>query len=222
MGDLPALHAQATRLILALRDGMERLEAIEGGMRSGDPAALARDLQQKLLELQRTSRELDGSWRMQVARQGAPRADVWKRKVEAVSEEADFAARSLDRFGGREARRRREAAEREELMAAAEMGRRYKAEADEEAAVAGHMTRSRRMLADMFEQGTGVLTAMAGSRERIKAAQKRALDVLNSVGMGESVLRMIERRHKTDAYVAVGGMIAVTLVTVLLLWWAWG
>ena len=29
MGDLSSLHAQATRLILALREGMERLEAIE-------------------------------------------------------------------------------------------------------------------------------------------------------------------------------------------------
>lgn len=29
MGDLSSLHAQATRLILALRDGLERLEAIE-------------------------------------------------------------------------------------------------------------------------------------------------------------------------------------------------
>jgi len=90
------------------------------------------------------------------------------RKVEAVSEESAFISSSLDRFGGREARRRREQAEREELMQAAEMGRRVKHEMDEEAAVAGHVTRSRRMLNDMFEQGSGILANMAGSRERIK------------------------------------------------------
>lgn len=33
------------------------------------------------------------------------------------------------------------------------------------------------------------------------------LDVLNSVGLGESVLKMIERRHRTDLYIAVGGMV---------------
>jgi Golgi SNAP receptor complex protein 2 len=35
------------------------------------------------------------------------------------------------------------------------------------------------------------------------------LDVINSVGLGESVLKMIERRHKTDAYIAVGGMVGL-------------
>lgn len=94
------------------------------------------------------------------------------RKVEAVSEEAAFLGSSLERFSGREARRRREAADREELMAAAEMGRRLKNEMDEEAAVAGHMLRSRRMLSDMFEQGSGILANMAGSRERIKVRRE--------------------------------------------------
>jgi hypothetical protein len=42
MGELSALHAQATRLILALREGMERLEAIEvGSFRTGAPGAPA-------------------------------------------------------------------------------------------------------------------------------------------------------------------------------------
>jgi hypothetical protein len=40
---------------------------------------LARDLQHKQGELQRTSRELDSTWRMQVVRQGGGRVDVWKR-----------------------------------------------------------------------------------------------------------------------------------------------
>jgi Golgi SNAP receptor complex protein 2 len=93
---------------------------------------------------------------------------------------------------------------------------------DAEAAVAGHVTRSRRALGDMFEQGGAILGAMAGSRERIKAAHKKALDVVNSVGLGESVLRVIERRHKTDAYIAVGGMACVVLLTVWLLWYKWG
>ena len=102
--------------------------AVQGGIRSGDPSILARDLQHKLGELQvspgrpagvepadapggrpafygdvhrfssgiphctaglnsacspprsqRTSRELDSSWRMQVVRQGAARIDMWKR-----------------------------------------------------------------------------------------------------------------------------------------------
>lgn len=95
MADLPRLHAQATRLILLLREGLERLEGAEvraccrprrprplhqqpqpplgacgrcvvltaavtallphraqHGLRPGDPSIIARDLQQKLSELQ--------------------------------------------------------------------------------------------------------------------------------------------------------------------------
>jgi hypothetical protein len=39
---------------------------------------------------------------------------------------------------------------------------------DEEAAVAGTMGRSRRMLADMYDQGSSILANMAGNREVIK------------------------------------------------------
>lgn len=38
-------------------------------------------------------------------------------------------------------------------------------------------------------------------------AQRKVLDVINSVGLGDSVLRMIERRHRGDLYLALGGMV---------------
>eukprot|EP00879_Flechtneria_rotunda_P022195 GHRR01023418.1.p1 GENE.GHRR01023418.1~~GHRR01023418.1.p1 ORF type:complete len:115 (+),score=16.32 GHRR01023418.1:166-510(+) len=79
MSDLPRLHASSTRLILGLRDGLERLEATEHGLRPGDPSILAKDLQVKLAELQRISRELDSSWRMALVRQQTAKHDVWKR-----------------------------------------------------------------------------------------------------------------------------------------------
>jgi hypothetical protein len=42
----------------------------------------------------------------------------------------------------------------------------------------------------------------------LQSAQKKALDVLNSVGLGESMLRMIERRQRVDMYTAYGGMVS--------------
>lgn len=64
--------------------------------------------------------------------------------------------------------RQQEAADREELLAQAELGRQMKSEMDEEAAVMGHINRSRRYLNDMFEQGSSILVNMASNRERIK------------------------------------------------------
>jgi hypothetical protein len=33
------------------------------------------------------------------------------------------------------------------------------------------------------------------------------LDVINSVGLGDRVLKIIERRHKRDMYITYGGMV---------------
>lgn len=61
------------------------------------------------------------------------------------------------------------------------MGRQIKNEMDEEAAVAGHINRSRRYLNDMFEQGGSILVNMAGNRERIKVMWVTGMQV---VGLG--------------------------------------
>lgn len=42
----------------------------------------------------------------------------------------------------------------------------------------------------------------------LQKAQRKMLDVINSVGLGEAVLKMIERRHKSDLYLAFGGMVS--------------
>jgi hypothetical protein len=48
---------------------------------------------------------------------------------------------------------------------------------DEEAAVMGHVTRSRRMMAEMFEQGGSILANMSQNRERIKVSVVSFLQV---------------------------------------------
>lgn len=58
--------------------------------------------------------------------------------------------------------------EREELLGAAEAGRRAQNEAEEEAYARGMMSRSKGMLEEMYEQGSAILVGMAGNRERLK------------------------------------------------------
>ncbi|KXZ49514.1 MEMB1 protein [Gonium pectorale] len=226
MSDLTSLHSQAKRLILLLREGLERLEALEGAATRQAPerdvtTGLARDLRQKLVDLARISGEMDCIWRMQVVRENTSKRDVWKRKVEQVSEELDTIRRAMDRQTSRESRRAAEAREREELLSRGEMGRRAKQEMDEEAGMAGSVQRSKRYLEEMFDSGANILASMAGNRERLKAAQKKALDVLNTVGLGESMLRMIERRQRMDVYTAYGGMVVILLVVTLCVWIFW-
>jgi Golgi SNAP receptor complex protein 2 len=252
MSDVAALHAQATRLVLALRTGVERLETLEqqdpgaggggyggssssrthnppSGAGAAPPAAaaaeaLARDLQRKLQELRATSRQLDATWRMAAVRQPLPagQRDVWARRVESVADECDALAAAVDRYGGRAAARRREAADRAELLGHAEAGRAAREAAGADAEALSSVGRSRRAVADMLDQGAGVLGAMRSSREALKRARRRLLDVANGAGLGESLLRLAERRQRGDAAIVYGGMLAVTAITGLLLWHVWG
>ncbi|KAG2483470.1 hypothetical protein HYH03_017653 [Edaphochlamys debaryana] len=227
MSDLASLHSQAKRLILLLREGLERLEQLEGAAAkqhtpAGEATAgLARDLRSMLSDLTRISGEMDSIWRMQVIRENASKRDVWKRKVEQVSEELDLIRTALDRHSSRENRRVAEQRDREELFVRGEAGRRAKQEMDEESQVQGSVQRSKRYLEEMFDAGSNILVSMAGNRERLKAAHKKALDVLNTVGLGESLLRMIERRQRSDIVTAYAGMVVIFLVVVGCVWWFW-
>ena len=58
---------------------------------------------------------------------------------------------------------------------------------------------------------------MGATRERLKGAQRRALDVLHTLGLSDTVMRLIERRQSRDKLITYGGMGLVTIVTLWLL-----
>ncbi len=84
---------------------------------------------------------------------------------------------------------------------------------------ARHVQNSRRVLEEAYETGVGIIGSMAGQRERLKATHRKVLDVLNSVGLSDSVLRLAERRQRLDKALVYGGMAVTLLVVGLLYWW---
>lgn len=51
----------------------------------------------------------------------------------------------------------------------------------------------------------------------IQKVQRKALDILNTVGLSNSVLKLIERRHRVDIWIKYVGMV-VTLIIVIAFW----
>jgi Golgi SNAP receptor complex protein 2 len=219
MSDLQSLHTQARKLILTLRAGLERLEAAEGGAgRASLPGGFAADLHAQLVHLQKISIDMDGMWRMQMMREAASKRDIWKRKVEAVAEEADAMRSGLDRCGSRQARRQTEEAQHAELLQRRADGR-PAMDLGAEVASRRHVENSKRAAEEAYLTGVDVLGAMAGQRDRLKSAQRRVFDVLNAVGLSDSVLRVAERRLAVDKLIAYGGMLGVTVLLIVLYWW---
>jgi Golgi SNAP receptor complex protein 2 len=78
---------------------------------------------------------------------------------------------------------------------------------------------SSRMLDDAFATGVAVLAQYAVQRDRLKQAQRKAYDVLNTVGLGNSVMRVIERRQLMDRWVAYVGMLLTVII--VFVFWRW-
>ena len=56
----------------------------------------------------------------------------------------------------------------------------------------------------------------------LQSAQRKALDVLNSLVLSDSLLRIIDRRQRMDKWLTYGGMIFICLLMGGLLWWRLG
>ena len=140
------------------------------------------------------------------------------RKVELVSEETDALRAALEKHSRRERRRAADAAARAELLSGRSENYAWSAAADADAAAASSVRSSKRMVQEALATGGAALAAMAGQRDTLKRAQRKALDVVHGLGLSDSLLRLIERRQKVDAALAYGGMAVVTLV-VLWAWW---
>ncbi|CAK9221158.1 unnamed protein product [Sphagnum troendelagicum] len=224
---LSEVYAQARHTLLQVRDGLERLERLESSGQQPSPSFgilgqegpvapdLAQRVKNELGQLQVWSTDMDRLWRQQMPK---GQRELWRRKVEQVAEEVEALKAGLEKHQNRQRHRQIEAQERAELF------RRTRGDGaqvlqvyDEEAQSMQSVHNSARMLDDAFATGTAVLAQFAIQRDRLKQAQRKAYDVLNTVGLGNSVMRVIERRQLMDKWVAYVGML-VTIIIVIVFW----
>ncbi|CAI6007106.1 unnamed protein product [Closterium sp. NIES-65] len=244
---LSDVYAAAQRRRLELSSGIELLERCESGAggplaapmffteaprdpsgaggsasAAGPAGAVAVDpalmdgLRVKLAELQRMCADMGQLWRNHANK---TQRELWRRRVEVMGEEAEALRLALDRCAAKEHRRRREAQERAELLVARAGGQggRILSEADAEIRDMETAKRAGRVLEDTLAQGIATLSHMAQQREVLKSAQRRALDMLNYVGLSDAVLKKINRRQLVDRAISYGGML-LTLIVIFIVW----
>lgn len=76
---------------------------------------------------------------------------------------------------------------------------------------------SHRNMDDLISSGTGIIGSLREQRGTLKGAQKRMLDIANSLGLSNTVMRFIERRAYQDKFILFGGM----FVTCLIMFFVW-
>jgi Golgi SNAP receptor complex protein 2 len=215
-GTLSELYQRSKRLLLKTRDELERLERLEYTT-SIDSPDLSFSVQRDISQIQTYCADMDRLWRSVPARS---QRDLWKRKVEQVAEEAESLKESLDRYFQRHQRRIQEVQERAELLGRANGDSSHVLRIfDEEAQAMQSARNSSRMLEEATATGVAILSKYSEQRDRLKRAQRKALDVLNTLGLSNTVLRLIERRNRVDKWIKYGGMILT--VVVLFTVWRW-
>ncbi|KAI5062029.1 hypothetical protein GOP47_0022568 [Adiantum capillus-veneris] len=233
------IYQKARHSLLVVRDGLERLERLESAAAALPSSSssfastapfpssqdapgqdLAQNVKRELSQLQQYGADMDRLWRSQIAK---PQRDLWKRKVEQIMEEADSLRLGLDKYFGRQNRRQAEAKERADLFQRTKgdgsEGARILQIYDEEMQAMQSAKSSSRMLDEAYATGAAVLVKYAEQRERLKHAQRKALDILNTVGLSNSVLKLVERRHRVDKWISYVGMVATVVIVVVV--WLW-
>jgi Golgi SNAP receptor complex protein 2 len=84
-------------------------------------------------------------------------------------------------------------------------------EIDIELAENTSLRNSTSMVNEYLASGQATLSELQSQRERLKSAQTKVLDVLNLLGVSNSIMRAIERREWTDKWIVMCGMV-VTLI----------
>ncbi|KAG9452077.1 hypothetical protein H6P81_004981 [Aristolochia fimbriata] len=216
---LSEMYQSSMRILLRVRDGVERLERLDSSSmdssKAVDSTELAYCITRDVAQIQSLCVEMDRLWRS-VGVKG--QRDLWRRKVERIVEEVESLKGSLDKTLIRGQKRMQEAKERAELFQRANGESAHVLRIfDEEAQAMQSAQNSSRVLDEAYATGVAILGKYAEQRDYLKRAQRKALDVLNTVGLSNSVLKLIERRHRVDKWIAYFGM-AMTIIVVYAFW----
>lgn len=64
---------------------------------------------------------------------------------------------------------------------------------------------------ELLGVGASILQGIRDQGNTLKGAHKRVLNLVNTLGLSNTVMRMIERRSTQDKYILIAGMVIVLL-----------
>jgi Golgi SNAP receptor complex protein 2 len=154
----------------------------------------------------------------QVENEGSkPRRDDLRRRVQQLRSLHVSTKQSLNGLVRRRFPAYLASQQREELFAGADLesGARTQTELN----ISDSLDRSSALVGGYLEAGREALRELGGQRERLKGAQRRALDILHSLGLSNALLRAVEGRDASDRRLVFGGAALVLIFLAAVLWW---
>jgi Golgi SNAP receptor complex protein 2 len=148
-----------------------------------------------------------------VLKEPKTRRDDCRRRVQHLRTTFNHIKDSLQNMVRRKDRTRYDA-NRRDLFA--ESNRNIEAgDLEAELAENGSLLRSGRMLNEYIAIGQETMSGLMSQKERLKGIQRKAFDILNSLGIANSLMRAVEGRDTVDKWIVFGGMAAILIIIIL-------
>jgi Golgi SNAP receptor complex protein 2 len=186
------------------------------------------ELEQQLIELERGNSTIQASdisiglnemaVRLEeldklVLKETKTRRDDCRRRVQHLRTTYTHIKDSLQNLMRRKDRSRYDA-NRRDLFA--ESNRNIEAgDIEAELAENGSLQRSGRMLNEYIAVGQETMSNLLSQKERLKGIQRKAFDILNSLGIANSLMKAVEGRDGVDKWIVYGGMVFILILIVL-------
>jgi len=69
---------------------------------------------------------------------------------------------------------------------------------------------------ELLHSGANILTNLRDQRGTLKGVQRKMLDLMTTLGLSNTVLRLIDRRTHQDKFILFGGMLLTTVIMFLI------
>jgi len=145
----------------------------------------------------------------------ANKKDMWKQKVKNVRDEYGSLARAWEAENRKAGGRAEEEADRESLFRGRPDGAGARGGGGGEGLDVESQTAYKRSAAgveELEQRGMGILSDLAAQKERLKGVHRKLLDLLNLLGVSNSLLRVIEKRQTMDLVLMGAGMLATVVI----------
>ena len=201
MASVAELLPRANRLKYELE---VQLRAVEQG--NGDAGDCGMGLRELFTQIN-TLRQLLNAERPE-------RRNLWKVKIDELGHEAQFLSNDLRRVTNfHQHQRERDSLFRRRAGAAPSSAHDDLLEAEDSYARSGNQ------VDELMETGRASLDSLRAQRERLKNTHRNALDMINKLGLSDTVMKLINSRNRQDRKIVVGGFVCLFALFYLCMRW---
>ena len=209
---METLYHQTNVLIQRTQGGFAALETVT----AAEAAERERELNSDIENIVSNCRRLD----ILSDKEPVQRRHSARQRVNQLKYECQHLQSALEALRQRRLARDQERRDREELLS-----RRFTTNDQRDTSIAidaalqvnDRLQSSHRGMDNLLDMGNSVLTNLREQRGVLKGARRRLLDLANTLGMSNTVMRLTERRAAQDKVILFGGMLG-TLVVMYVIW----